>query len=672
MRIANFSNNQFVDNGVLDNAESLTLTSLMDIAGQLHTPGLISASSLVFSYSGLNITVAAPLPFMALFSGGTLSSANGTVDGSTSDSATVDFSSLVPASGSVTAYLVATSGTVMQEPYQVIGPPVGHPDFSPSFAPYTAYAEEQDTIIFSATLTEPNNTDTLFIASTILSAGQTTITTSSTVGQLNAGSILSQDVSIVNNLTVGSEITSNSAFVNSSDSSSNVLIQPEPENFDYAANYGLVNSYYKSLGTANGLTFNGRFYTSIPAGTFQGGIWSVLGTVNYNGTSTTGGMSCVGVYGQGVRNTYSSNSGGNTNPEIWGGVMEGRDLTNQPSLGTNATLGLEVDIYSNNVDNAQEPNIRKGLIVVNNEAIAVASGGYPAEVRVGIGTTTSSTSQFKKILDLTGNYQLAAIDLRGAYSNGQASGSLPKVATTLSAPSTTLSVTNVLPFTSDHNGTDLNTGSHTLSVYVSGNKYTATGYAFTGNGPGGTLTLSTDVSVADGTAGNTVVRNSAAIWLPTNVPIYLDEAESAQLFSNGTGVTTLTNSLAINNATSSNQAVALNQVAQVSPSTASSAIASPAANTTYNVSVSFTAPTSGWVVGFANINTGNTVATTLNLIINGTLIMDDATAGAISLMGYVSVTAGEAMTIESQYVTGATAPSTSFDLRAAAFFISNP
>jgi hypothetical protein len=81
----------------------------------------------------------------------------------------------------------------MQEPYQVIGPPQGHPDFSSSFAPYTAYSEQQDTIQFQATTTVPDNLNTLFIASTVLSAGQTTITTSSTSGQVRAGAILSRN-----------------------------------------------------------------------------------------------------------------------------------------------------------------------------------------------------------------------------------------------------------------------------------------------------------------------------------------------------------------------------------------------------------------------------------------------------------------------------------------------
>ena len=193
MRTPQFNNNEFLSQDQLNAAAGLVSDSLEDITSALHTPGLVGASNLSFSYSGLDITVNAPLPFMALFSDGTLASANGTTDGSTSDTATVDFSSLVPSTGSVTAYLVVTSGSVAQSPTTTVGPPVGHPDFSPSFQPYTAYNDVQGTLLFSATLTAPNGTDTLFIASTVLSAGQTTITTSSTSGQVRAGAILSRN-----------------------------------------------------------------------------------------------------------------------------------------------------------------------------------------------------------------------------------------------------------------------------------------------------------------------------------------------------------------------------------------------------------------------------------------------------------------------------------------------
>ena len=123
MRAPLFNNNEFLDETSFNNAYGLVTDSLVDITGNLHTPGLINASALSFSYSGLTITIDAPLPFRALFSDGTLASANGTVDGESSSSATVDFSSLVPSTGSVTAYLVAVSGSVLQQPSVQPGPP---------------------------------------------------------------------------------------------------------------------------------------------------------------------------------------------------------------------------------------------------------------------------------------------------------------------------------------------------------------------------------------------------------------------------------------------------------------------------------------------------------------------------------------------------------------------
>jgi hypothetical protein len=197
MQKPQYSDNEFLSQSQFNATANLVENSLTDIGTALHTPGLVAASNLSFTYSGLNITVTAPLPFRALFSDGTLASANGTTDGSTIDNATVDFSALVPASGSITAYLVATKSTVQQNAFQVIGPPPGHPDYNPNFAPYTAYSEVQDTLVFTATATAPNNTDTLFIASTVLTAGQTAITASSVTGQQRAGAVLSQDGEVV-------------------------------------------------------------------------------------------------------------------------------------------------------------------------------------------------------------------------------------------------------------------------------------------------------------------------------------------------------------------------------------------------------------------------------------------------------------------------------------------
>ena len=290
MRAPLFNNNEFLDETSFNNAYGLVTDSLVDITGNLHTPGLINASALSFSYSGLNVTVNAPLPFHALFSDGTLASANGTTDGESSSSATVDFSSLLPSTGSITAYLVAVSGSIMQEPYQVIGPPQGHPDFSSSFAPYTAYAENQDTIQFQATTTAPDNTNTLFIASTVLSAGQTTITSSSTVGQLYAGAILTQDVSIIGTLEVGDTLTAASAQINGNATITGTASASAGTSGTELINYtqltnGSIDANFNTL-TASSAQINGNATVN---GLFTANYDIAGQTLTYNNTGLTVG-----------------------------------------------------------------------------------------------------------------------------------------------------------------------------------------------------------------------------------------------------------------------------------------------------------------------------------------------------------------------------------------------
>jgi hypothetical protein len=116
----------------------------------------------------------------------------GTTAGTTSGTATIDFSGLVPASGSppVTAYLVASAAQVQEQPVAGLGPPVGHPDYSATFSPYTGYVQVSGTLQLTATTTAPDNFANIEIARTVLSAGQTNIVTVSTAYQPLAGSVL--------------------------------------------------------------------------------------------------------------------------------------------------------------------------------------------------------------------------------------------------------------------------------------------------------------------------------------------------------------------------------------------------------------------------------------------------------------------------------------------------
>jgi hypothetical protein len=205
--------------------------------------------------------------------------------------------------------------------------------------------------------------------------------------------------------------------------------------------------------------------------------------------------------------------------ELWALWLPAVDETNLPSSIANSLVGNETDLNANNVDDA---NARSGLLLCANEAISLASGGYPLEWANGIATTTSATSQFKWMLNLQGNYSIAVIDTRSAFPNGTA-GAAPQVTTSLTSPVASIHVSNVLPFTSAGVYGKPVSASNTSQVKIGFDTYTQTGYSFDGAGlQSGTLTLSTSVSVADGASGNLVTNSSRTIWLATGQQIAFD------------------------------------------------------------------------------------------------------------------------------------------------------
>ena len=178
----NFAAEEFLDDGIMNALSSEVAGNIASLAAASISPGLLRVDALALSVAGLVVTAMMPAPFAALFGNGILAFANGTTTGVTSSTSTASFASLIPGSGSVTAYLALTLGTVQQGPYQVTGPQPGHPDYNPSFVPYTAYSQIVDTLILSATLTPPDGISSLLLASTVLAAGETNLVLS-TLGQ---------------------------------------------------------------------------------------------------------------------------------------------------------------------------------------------------------------------------------------------------------------------------------------------------------------------------------------------------------------------------------------------------------------------------------------------------------------------------------------------------------
>ncbi len=167
---------EYVSAALLNQFSQAVSGNLNSLGVAAFGPGLLRPDLLTLASSGLSVTATMPAPFAAVFGSGTLCFANGQVAGQVSDAATVSFSGLVPVSGApVTAYLVATSGSVLEGPYQVTGPQPGHPDYNPSFAAYSAYNQSWDTLVVLPTLTPPDGVNYLLLASTTLSSGQVSL-----------------------------------------------------------------------------------------------------------------------------------------------------------------------------------------------------------------------------------------------------------------------------------------------------------------------------------------------------------------------------------------------------------------------------------------------------------------------------------------------------------------
>src|ERR1700761_6589526 len=138
-----FIDGQFVDGTLLNGAVNLLMNDFELIGSGLHTPGLLNPASMTITAgTGTTVTISLPPPFAVLFGTGLVVQANGVVSGATTYTYSLNLQSLVPTSGSpVTVYLLAAYGQIGENQIQVVGPPQGHPDYYPTFAPFNFYTE---------------------------------------------------------------------------------------------------------------------------------------------------------------------------------------------------------------------------------------------------------------------------------------------------------------------------------------------------------------------------------------------------------------------------------------------------------------------------------------------------------------------------------------------------
>ena len=99
-----------------------------------------------------------------------------------------------------------------------------------------------------------------------------------------------------------------------------------------------------------------------------------------------------------------------------------------------------------------------------------------------------------------------------------------------------------------------------------------------------------------------------------------------------------------------------------------------AASTTYGQTITFTAPSNGWVCSECSFNNDNNTSLgdiTENLIINGATVANDTASIPTSwhIAGYLYVTAGTAITAVAEYVVGTTALTYGIVLRGLVWFV---
>lgn len=199
---------EYVNETIFNTAFGQLLTSIREpYGGEVYfQPGVANPSSLTYTYNNsLTVTVNAPSPFKCLFNTGQYCSGHGLTNGTNSSTYTVDFTSLVPVSGSVTAYVVAQASTVQEDPVLIVGPPPGHPDFNANFVPYLGYTSVQDTLNIFATTNIPDNLTSIELGRILLNAGQISITANS----IDTSYQVLTSV-IVNSITMSGDITGSS------------------------------------------------------------------------------------------------------------------------------------------------------------------------------------------------------------------------------------------------------------------------------------------------------------------------------------------------------------------------------------------------------------------------------------------------------------------------------
>ena len=242
MKIPTFSDPQFLDasaQGGLNPAFGTVSGAIASMGNAVwDSPGLIAPEAMTVGFAGMTATIGLPSPWGLVASSGIVVKAHGTQTALDTQTYTVSFASLVPGSGSVTAFLAATITQIQQNPFPIPGPPPGHPAYNPNFTPTIGYAAGVYSVALSAVTGGIDNVNTFELFRTTLTAGQVTLSTYNTLGQFRAPD---RDAWPISRLTSGGALAPSQAQLMLTFASSGVTVTLPPASGAAGLLFGFVN-----------------------------------------------------------------------------------------------------------------------------------------------------------------------------------------------------------------------------------------------------------------------------------------------------------------------------------------------------------------------------------------------------------------------------------------------
>ncbi len=614
---------------------------------------------MTLSFSGMVATVGLPPPWGLISSGGVVIRAHGALTGQDTQTYAVNFASLVPASGSVTAYLVATPAQIQQNSFSIPGPPQGHPSFNPNFVPTIGYASTVDSVALAASGAAPGNSSSFELFRTTLTAGQSVISVVNTVGQVRAADRKAWPGAV---LASGGALTAAQA---------QTVLSP--------ASVGLTSTLPPASG-AGGLVYNLVNPTS--------GNWTIATT----GSDLVAGFGLSGA--SGASSIVLPPSGAVV---LWGGAAYGTwsVLGASPNLFPNLLVATNTwtgtNAFSQGVVFSGSITQVNGQLMYGVDTSGVAHGmiGYLSDNYLhlyagpaGLTIQNNLASVNLLLMDNSGN---------GTFAGNVTAKDTAVTSLTLKANDGSASSAQIYTDTAGLRPDDLvfRTGASGSYVYSWIDGYGNGTFAGTVTAAAGVSTTGFDANGASfraiGGSYGFIIRNdgSSTYFLLTNsggasgawnsfLPFFINNANGAvTIDGTGAGVTigkaggttSVRGALTVQNAVASNQPVALGQInAPIQATTYGSGT-----NTTVTVTASFTAPSAGilFAIGAINKNAVAASSNTTSLVINGVQVDSDNNPLPNTNMGSTTCSAGA---VSASYTVASV---NSFTVRVSLIFIPN-